>query len=104
MNERGRIGEEAMSIERDWKGAYEEEKKTVSLVWAALGCKTYDDCKPYAIWEHVQHLKAGRDSLLIAAKAALAALEMIDSEHSQADCAGFFAGELRQAIKKAEKP
>jgi len=52
----------------DWKRRYEEESKTVSMVWNALGCKTYDDCKPFTIWEHVERLKAQRDALLAALK------------------------------------
>ena len=37
---------------------YDEEKMIVDQVWNALGKTTYEECKPYAIWEWVEQLRA----------------------------------------------
>lgn len=38
--------------------SFAEESKIVDRVWKALGISSYEQAKPYAIHEHVSHLKA----------------------------------------------
>lgn len=99
-----------MSTERDWKGAYEEECKTVDMVWAALGCKSYDDSKPFTIWEHVEKIKAERDklqrqrdALLAAAKNFRASVLEHDPEISISAASGLAFVALVCATEEAEK-
>src|SRR5438046_1281737 len=45
----------AAEKERDEAQAFREEEHTiVQKVWKALGKETYQDCKPYTIWEWVE--------------------------------------------------
>jgi hypothetical protein len=49
---------DALVAERDEaQRRYKDEYNIVDRVWAALGLKGYDECKPYSIDEHVTRLR-----------------------------------------------
>lgn len=41
----------------------DEFKRTVERVWRALGMTSYEQCKPFTIWEHCENLR--RDLTLL---------------------------------------
>ena len=41
-----------------YREKFNEAERTIQKVWEALGISTYEQAKPYAIWEHVERLRS----------------------------------------------